>query len=253
MTLDDFDALVRSRLALDELSSIDASLNGIQVASRRPDIRSVATAVDASLETFRRASDSGADLLFVHHGLFWGRELALRDLHYERIRALIEADIALYAVHLPLDQHPELGNNAGMVHALGLSRIEPFGTYHGSPIGFRGHFEQPIAREELIARLFGDAEKTLGVLPFGPADVSSVGVVSGGAPRSVDEAIDLGLDLFITGDASHEIYHRSKEAGINVIFGGHYATEVWGPRLVADWLNSIDGLDAAFIDVPTGL
>ncbi len=253
MTLTEFDQYIRGILPIEEFMRIDSSRNGLQVMRKNQTIRRVACAVDAAMEVFEAAIEARADALFVHHGLFWGREQSLVGAHYERIHYLIENDLALYAVHLPLDADLSLGNNAGMAHKLGLVDIEPFGLYKGIPIGIEGRLAHPTSVDDVIVRLFGDLSAPLGVLRFGTDEVQSIGIISGGAPLEVDQAIDENLDLYITGDASHTAYHRCREAGINAIFGGHYATEVWGVQNVAAQLNQETDIDSFFIDIPTGL
>lgn len=251
--LKQFDAWVRSILAIDEMAGADSSQNGVQVERRNTEIARAAFAVDACMETFERAVDEGADILFVHHGLFWNREQVLTGAHYRRLAYLIEHDLALYAVHLPLDAHPEVGNNASMARALGLENREPFGTYHGIKIGTKGILPRPASVDEIVAKLFGERENTVSILPFGKPLVRRVGIVSGGAPHEVEQAIDEGLEIYITGDADHTIYHRCMEAGIHVLSGGHYATETWGPRAMMERFVRDTGLEAVFVDVPTGL
>lgn len=253
MTVIEFDHYIRSILPIEEFGRIDSSKNGLQVSRRNPEIRRVACAVDAAIEVFDAAITDKADLLFVHHGLFWGREQVLTDTHYERIRRLIENDLALYAVHLPLDADLSLGNNAGMAAVLGLRDIEPFGLYKGVPIGVEGTLPEPMSVDEVNVRLFGDRYAPLGVLRFGVDQVRTVGLISGGAPLEVDQAIEEGLDLYITGDASHVAYHRCREAGINAIFGGHYATEIWGVQNIAERLGRDTDVKSFFLDIPTGL
>lgn len=249
MLLTDFDALVRTTLDFDGFAR-DVAINGVQVARRAPEVQKAAFAVDASLESFRRAAAGGAQLLFVHHGLFWGTQVALRGTLYERVRFLVENDLALYAAHLPLDAHPELGNNIGIARRLGLTGIEPFGIYHGMRIGFKGRLESAQPLERLAALI---SARPLSLLPFGPAEIRSVGIVSGGDPHAVSQAIEEGLDLFVTGDASHEVYHEALEAGINVLFGGHYATETWGVSLMSEFLRTKTDLQTVVLDIPTGL
>ena len=166
MHLVELDAWFRDAMSIDDLEGIDSSLNGLQVTRHTTEISRVAFAVDACLETFRRAVEQQADMLFVHHGIFWGHESRLTGTHYERIRFLIENDLALYAVHLPLDMHPEFGNNAGMAAALGLVELRPFGTYKGQTIGCAGRLPQPRSIEQVAQTLFGGSEHTLGILPF---------------------------------------------------------------------------------------
>lgn len=263
MQLDDFDKLMKGLMAIENLKGTDPSLNGIQVGDLKKEIKTIAFAVDASIESFRRASGQGADLLFVHHGLLWNKqERIVRNL-YHRIKFLIDHDLALYAVHLPLDMHPELGNNIGIAKRLGLTQIESFGLYKGIKIGFKGVLPEPASLDEIKDRLLSKKENCPGFLPFGPEKIKTIGIVSGGDPESGFQAIEEELDLFITGDASHEIYHECLEGGINVIFAGHYATEVWGIQQVAEKLKEMTVLKPAdpgftalkiiLLDIPTGL
>jgi dinuclear metal center YbgI/SA1388 family protein len=253
MHLKDFDTLIREVLDLDEFSGADVALNGLQVANDKQSVEKAAFAVDACLESIRRAAEWGADLLFVHHGLFWGRPLAVTGGHYQRLRALIQADLALYAVHLPLDMHPQLGNNAGLARRIGLQQLEPFGEYRGMKIGFKGSLPEAMSLEQVVRACCGSNEQGINVLPFGPESVSTVGIVSGGAADEAYQAVDEKLDLFITGDASHTIYHHCLEGGINVIFGGHYLTETYGVTLLSEKLRSESNLQTRFFDIPTGL
>ncbi|ULQ58975.1 Nif3-like dinuclear metal center hexameric protein [Brucepastera parasyntrophica] len=234
-------------------AAADPSKNGLQVDNSGKDINRVAFAVDACFETMERAEQAGAGMLFVHHGLFWRDPLCITGSHYKRIKKLLDADMALYASHLPLDAHPECGNNSGLVRRLGLENIELFGEYHGMLIGFRGTLPGPAKLGEITSRLFVNGQKPLHVLPFGPETVRTAGIISGGAGEDVVQAIEEGLDLFITGEISHEIYHTALENRINVIAGGHYQTETVGPGLVAERLGQETGIDTLFIDVPTGL
>ncbi len=257
MTITQLDAWMRSQLAIDDFARIDNSANGLQVTHRRESLEKIAFAVDASLETFYRCADIGAGVLVVHHGLFWGREQLLTGYHYDRIRFLMEHDLALYAIHLPLDAHQELGNNYGIARSMGLENLEPFGEHKEKFIGVKG--ELPRARElfEVQQDVFGIDGNIIRALPFGPPEVRTVAIVSGGGAYEVDQAIEQGIDLFITGDAEHTVYHRCLESGINVIFAGHYLTEVWGVKLLMQRFLEGPGAEqsvgAEFIDVPTGL
>lgn len=253
MTLAELDAHLSETLRISDFARVDASSNGIQVSRTKAEVGKVAVAVDAALETIKRAAEWGADVLFVHHGLFWGSALPITDVHYQRVKALIDADIALYAVHLPLDAHEALGNNAVMAEKLGLKDLAPFGVYKGVEIGWSGALSVPLSSEAIARTLFGSVEELLGLLPFGTAENKTIGIVSGGGTREVADAIDASLDLFITGDASHTVYHHCLEAGINVMFAGHYNTETWGVRAVAKHLEEQCSLETTFIDLPTGL
>ncbi len=253
MKLRELDAYLRTLLRIDDYTRTDSSWNGIQIECSDKEITRVAVAVDAAAETAARAAAWGADLLFVHHGLFWGTGKAVTGVHYRRIREFLNTDIALYAAHLPLDAHEQLGNNAQMAERLGLSDRRPFGEYKGTTIGWAGTLPKPMTSGEVAQTLFGTTDDLLGLLPFGPDRNARVGIVSGGAPHEVEQAIDTGLDLYLTGDASHTIYHHCLEAGINVMFAGHYRTETWGVRAVAGRLGEELGLETTFVDLPTGL
>ena len=155
MKLSDLDAWLRKYLDLDSFEQIDASRNGLQVARKAQEVTKVAFSVDASLETFRRAIEQGAQMLFVHHGILWDRQERFVGAFYERLRALMEGDLALYAAHLPLDQHPEVGNNIGIANHLGLQNMEPFGSYRGTKIGYKGTLPVPARLDEVVLRLTG--------------------------------------------------------------------------------------------------
>jgi dinuclear metal center YbgI/SA1388 family protein len=252
MKLTDFDRWARERLEFEEIDGIDSSLNGIQAGDAGAEITTMAFAVDACMDSFQRAKNEGAQALFVHHGLFWGYDAPLTGVMGERVRFLMKNDISLYACHLPLDRHAELGNNARIVSELGLEEIKPFGEYKGRKIGFKGVLKESADIESLIVRLFGSWESRINVLRFGPSEIRSIGVISGGGTREVSQAINEGLDLYITGDASHNIYHESREAGINVLFAGHYLTEIYGVKAMAETVASELGLKTVFLDIPTG-
>ena len=253
MMLAELDRWLKSFLDLAAFEGIDTSRNGLQVARRAPEVRKAAFAVDASLESFRRAAEWGADLLFVHHGILWDGTPRLVGALFERVRFLVEKDIALYAAHLPLDAHPEVGNNIGIARLLGLEDIQPFGSHRGVKIGVKGVLPSPVSLEEVASRLAGRQGEQVRTLPFGPEKVRTVGVVSGGASGDVAQAIDEGLDLFVTGEAAHGIYHHCLEARIHAIFAGHYHSESFGVRLLADRLARDTGVEATYLDVPTGL
>lgn len=229
----------------------DDSLNGLQVESSR-DAKKVALAVDASFETIQKAKKAGANLLFVHHGLFWGKPVSLSGFLYRRIKLLIESDMALYAVHLPLDLHPTLGNNAQICKVMDWPVVGDFGEYHGSVIGKAVQFQKPILLSKLVGQ-FGkrlDCETTL--WNFGPEKIVHLGCVSGGAVSFLDQAIRRNFDAFVTGEPKHDWYWTAKEAGINVLFGGHYRTETLGVKAVGERIQKELKLETVFIDLPTG-
>ncbi|MDR2445626.1 MAG: Nif3-like dinuclear metal center hexameric protein [Spirochaetaceae bacterium] len=248
--LDDF---FRDILKLDDFTAVDSSLNGIQADNDGADVQKIAFAVDACLETFKRAVSCGAGLLFVHHGLFWGAPLRIEGVLRSRLDFLLKNNLALYAAHLPLDKHSELGNNAVLAVLLGIEDKEPFGLYHGIKIGFKGWLHEPLTVDEAARRISFRGTPPIAVFPFGKASNTSCAVVSGGAAMEAEEAIEEGIDLYVTGESSHSIYHTALEGGLNMISGGHYATEVWGVRKLMERCKQELNIDTEFIDVPTGL
>ena len=255
MKIAEFAAWLDKRLEVEAYRGKDISLNGLQAAASEKSVKKAAFAVDACMESIRRAADAGADILIVHHGFFWGAPLAITGAHYSRVKALLDADMALYAAHIPLDAHPEIGHNACIARAIGLepSSIKPFGEWRGMVIGRMGSFPQEETLDSVLARLFANGEKPAHVLPFGPQNLRTAGIVSGGGGSDLAQAIAAGLDLFITGEIGHEQYHAALEAGISVIAGGHYQTEVFGLNALAKEIAQQTGIETFFVDVPTGL
>ena len=248
-----FDAFARGVLDFASFKTVDSSLNGLQVDNDGSEFTKVAFAVDAGMEVFKRAKEAGAGLLFVHHGLFWGAPLALTGTHRERLKFLLDNNLALYAVHLPLDQHPEFGNNAVLADLLGIENKEPFGVYNGQKIGFKGKLKNPLSTEEAVKRISYMNNLPLGVFPMGKKENLNAAVASGGAAKLAIEALDEGIDLYVSGEASHSVYHNALEGRLNIIAGGHYSTEVWGAkRLMEECIKQLS-VDVEFIDVPTGL
>lgn len=238
---------------LDISSYQDISLNGLQIESSNKEIRKIAFAVDACMDTICRAVDDGADMLFVHHGLFWGRPVAIADNHYQRVKKCIGSDMALFACHIPLDAHPLYGNNAQMALRLGMTSYDPFGEFMGKSIGFKGSLPFPMTAME-IARLLGfDREGGLKVVSFGKDMIGTVGIISGGASGDVVSAVEEGLDLFITGELRHEDYHFVKEHNMNMIAGGHYRSEVFGVQSLMRYVKGEWGIESFFVDSETGL
>lgn len=228
----------------------ERAYNGLQVEGRRP-IERVAVAVDASERAIVGAARSGCDILIVHHGLFWEGSAPLTGRRYRKVSALMETGMALYSSHIPLDAHPEVGNSAVLSRALGMEPAGTFGDYRGLEIGCWGVL--PMLREGLAARL----DEVLGgrvlMIPGGPERVERVGVLTGAGGDMIGQALDAGLDALVTGEGAHHTYFAAMEGGINVYYGGHYATEVWGVRSLAAHLADRFALEWEFIDVPTGL
>ena len=226
------------------------ALNGLQVANQS-DIRKIAAAVDVCAATIRMAAEARAQLLLVHHGLFWTGPRPLTGPHYHRVAGLLAADLALYSSHLPLDLHAEVGNNPVLARQLGVAPKGGFGEVHGETIGVWG--EAQGTRDEFVLRVGELLGVTPRCLPFGPGRVHRVGIVTGAAGSLIGQAAALGLDTFLTGEGVHHSFFDAEELGINVIYAGHYATETVGVRALADHLAGHFGLDAVFLDHPTGL
>ncbi|MGD2143290.1 MAG: Nif3-like dinuclear metal center hexameric protein [Anaerolineae bacterium] len=231
----------------------DKSQNGLQVEG--PDrVSKIAFAVDGCQASFEQAIAEAAQLLIVHHGLFWSEPQCLIGPRFQRVRRLIEGECSLYAVHLPLDAHPQVGNNAEMARLLRLEDTRPFGEYQGLEIGISGTIDPPVDLPGLIGRLVEALGTTpLRVLDYGPAEVRCVGCVSGGAASMVDQAEEAGLDAYITGEPSHAYFHQAAERGLNVLYAGHYATETLGLKALAGHLEDRFELETVFLDIPTGM
>lgn len=237
---------------LDIENYTDPSLNGLQVEGS-DEVGQVAVAVDASLETFEKARDLGADMLIVHHGLFWGAPIAVRGSHKKRLAFLLENEISLYAAHIPLDAHREVGNNWGLAAILEMTDLADFGSFKGKPIGVRGQLPSEMPRRLLANLLEEKLGEPVMMLEGGPEQVGSLGIISGGAAWDLLTAAEQGLDAFLTGEPRHEIFHEAFERGVNALFGGHYMTETVGVNLLAGKLRDIHDLDVEFIYLPTGL
>jgi dinuclear metal center YbgI/SA1388 family protein len=232
------------------IQDYERAANGLQVENRG-NVTRVAAAVDASLATVSLAAAANADLLLVHHGLFWGDSQPWTGRRYDLLRLLLENDIAVYSSHLPLDAHPKLGNNALLCAALELKKLKPFFFDHGQFLGFQS--EARLNRAEVARRL----EKALGgaprIIPGGPETCSRIGVVTGGAGNELKVAVAEGVDTFITGEGAHWTYALAEELGVNVFYGGHYATETFGVKALAKHLSQRFDVPWVFLDHPTGL
>jgi dinuclear metal center YbgI/SA1388 family protein len=253
MTSIELNNYFKTILDIDGCAAIDTSMNGIQVDNDGSDIKKIAFAVDACLETFYRAKECGAGMLFVHHGLYWGSPIRIEGSFRARIAYLISNNIALYAAHLPLDENPAVGNNAVLAKKIGIKNPMPFGLYHGRKIGYKGTLEVPLTIHEAAERISFASRPALSILPFGKKINTSCAIISGGAPMEAMQAIEEGIDLYITGESGHSIYHHALEGSLNMIAGGHYSTEVWGVRAMMERCAGELKIETEFIDVPTGL
>lgn len=237
-------------LKVGDIPDYPGAWNGLQVENTGS-VTSVAAAVDACQATIDRAAAIGADFMIVHHGLFWGKDPRVAGPHGKRIRQLVEHDIALYSSHIPLDAHPEIGNNAVLANRLGLQQTEPFGDFEGISIGLCGRADLDL--QDLVERVKAAVRGPVRLIAAGPQRVRSLGVITGGAGSMIRDAHRAGLDAFITGEGAHHTFFDAEELGVNVIYAGHYATETFGVKALAEHLSERFGVPWEFIDHPTGL
>ena len=234
---------------LDSKRIKDHSQNGLQFEGA-PEVKKIAFGVSASLECIRRAAASGAEMLIVHHGLLWGRSQPFKGPFKEKLGLLFKSGMSLAAWHLPLDKHPSVGNSAQILDILSAGKRKPFGNYDGGMIGLSGVLSKPqssaaIART-LSCALMADAL----CYSFGPKTVRTAGVVSGGGQKMFEQAIEAGLDLYITGEVSEFVQEMARENRINFIAAGHYNTEKTGVWALEKALRRRFKVKTLFIDVP---
>ncbi|MEY2408534.1 MAG: hypothetical protein QOF48_1204 [Verrucomicrobiota bacterium] len=237
-------------LRTSDVADYDGAHNGLQVENRGG-IERIAAAVDASLATIRMAIDAKADLLIVHHGLFWGARHPWTGRNYELMRLMIENNLAVYSSHLPLDLHPRLGNNVQLAGALGLRNLKPFFFEKEQHLGVQASASVPL--KELAKRLELVVRAEPVVLPGGPTICRRIGIVTGGAGAEVKRAAAEGVDTFITGEGPHWTFGLAQELRVNVLYGGHYATETFGVKALGAELSRKFGIPWEFLDHPSGL
>ena len=247
--------LIRSAndwLSVDAIPDYPGALNGLQLANSGQ-VTKIAAAVDACLPVIEEACAAGVNLLVVHHGLFWQGAQRIEGALYRKLKLAMDHDLAIYSAHLPLDVHPELGNNALLYAALELEpAARPFSPWKGMDLGVRATVE--ISRDALLAKVAAATGTTPHFCPGGPTAVKEIGVITGGAGSQIHELAATGIDTFLTGEGPHWSYTAAEELGINLIYAGHYATETFGVKaLAARWAAEFPGLTATFIDHPTGL
>lgn len=228
----------------------DGAWNGLQVENRGR-VRKLAAAVDARRSTIEKAIEAKAGLLLVHHGLFWGHTVPWTGCRYQLMRLLVDHDLAVYSMHLPLDEHPRLGNNILLCRALKLRQPRPFFLTKGRTIGFQSTTK--LDRDELARRLAAVTGCPPVILPGGPRICRRIGVVSGGAGAELRQAATEGVDTFVTGEGPHWTHAAADDLGLNVLYGGHYATETLGIKALAAQVARRFALPWVFIDHPTGL
>ncbi len=223
--------------------------NGLQLESGGKVTR-IAAAVDAGEAVIHKAVACGCDLLIVHHGLLWS-PLRFTGATYRKIKAAMDHGLAIYSSHLPLDLHPTLGNNAQLSRALGFEAWTPAFPYKGQPIGLK--VDASVSVQELRCKLEAILGGPAHLAPGGPGTTRRIGIVSGGAGSEIAQVVDEGCDTFITGEGPHWSYTAAEELGVNVFYGGHYATETFGVKALAAQLAAEFSVPWEFIDHPTGL
>lgn len=230
----------------------DSALNGLQVEGSRT-VGTACCAVDACEESIRKTIRARADLLITHHGFFWGTPQPITGPLATRVRLLLSHGISLYAAHLPLDCHPELGNNIRLARIFDLRETASFGEYRGVSIGIRGNLQREMTPRGVAVKLRSAINARVKTFTFGRSKIRTLGIVSGGGAGLVQAAADAGCDALLTGEGAHAAYHTARESRISLICAGHYATETLGVQALGEHLHRELGIQVRFIDVPTGL
>lgn len=245
-------AFLEGELRVSSIPDYPGAMNGLQLANGGR-VEHVFAAVDASLPAIEAAAAAaaGPSLLLVHHGMFWQGAQPVTGSFYRKLKRAMDAGLALYSSHLPLDIHPEWGNNILLARAIGLKNPEPFFEHKGLLLGIRGGWSGSRGDlQEALQNVLGGSVHTCAA---GPESIRSVGIITGGAGGEVAKVASLGVDSFVTGEGPHWSYTLAEELGANVFYGGHYATETFGVRSVAKFLGERYKIPWSFLDHPTGL
>jgi dinuclear metal center YbgI/SA1388 family protein len=237
-------------LKIQEVEDYPNALNGLHLQNDG-NVTRIGAAVDASEVIIEMAIDRQVDLLIVHHGLFWSGLNRLVEAQFRKIKRAVLTNLAIYSAHLPLDLHPEVGNNILLAQALELGQPEPFFLYKGQKLGFA--ISTKIDRTELLGRLQRVLGQELWICAAGPAEVRRVGIVSGGVGAQLEKAKAEGIDTFVSGEGPHHTFVLAEELRMNLIYGGHYATETFGVRALAEQVSARFALPWLFLDHPSGL
>jgi dinuclear metal center YbgI/SA1388 family protein len=235
-----------------EINSIKDSpnaMNGLQVENTGK-IEKIGLAVDLCQATIEMAVKSKCNMMFVHHGIFWGGLQAVRGQHYKKLASMMQANLGLYSAHIPLDMHPVLGNNRALANLIGLGHLETFGEYGGEKIGLKGQIVATNARE-LGKKLKDKLGASIKVI--GKGKIGTVGLVTGGAGDMVGQAIAENLDCYISGEGANHQFHEAIEGNCVLILAGHYATETGGVKAVGKHLKDKFNIETEFLDYPTGM
>lgn len=251
-SLADITAHLNSTLRITELPDYTNAVNGLQLQNRQGKVTRVAAAVDATLPVVKKAIATRADLLIVHHGMFWSGLQPWTGSTFERMNLALENNLAIYSAHLPLDVHPTLGNNACIAKAMQLVPSGGFLDYKGMSVGVT--CEAALELDEVVSRFTTSLDGgRVHVCAGGPRTTKKIGISSGGSGSEIAAAAKAGVDTFITGEGPHWSYTLAEELGINVLYGGHYATETFGVKALAAHLEQKFSLPWCFVDHPTGL
>ncbi len=247
MKLNELSERLSSLLDIPAFVGADISLNGLQVGDLDSNIGKVAFAVDANMKSIEQAIAAKADMLFVHHGIFWGKPIAVTGRHYDKMKTLLDNKLAVFACHLPLDAHMELGNNAQMAKRLGIVDPKPFSFYKGVYVGVKGSLPRPMLASRIISQLGVRTIPRTVVVGNGKKEIRNIGIVSGDGAFDMYDAMRDGLDALITGEARYSTYNDCVEAGFTMLCLGHYETETFGVKAVEQVVAGM-GLETCFID-----
>lgn len=248
--LDELVTYLDGELKTASIPDYPGAMNGLQLANTGQICRIVA-AVDASLRVIEAAASGGPGLLIVHHGIFWQGIQPITGPYFRKLKIAIDAGLAIYSSHLPLDVHPMVGNNILLARAIGLQDAEPFLDCKGLSIGLCGSWLG--SRQQLADSLTGVLGGPIHICPGGPETISRVGLITGGAGSEVAKVAAAGVDTFITGEGPHWSYPLAEELGLNLFYGGHYATETFGVKAISAAVGSQFGIPCEFLHFPTGL
>lgn len=248
--LEEIVAYLDRELKTHSIPDYPGAVNGLQLANPGQVARVVA-AVDASLPVVKAAAEGGPGLLIVHHGMFWQGVMPVTGAFYAKLKIAMDAGLAIYSSHLPLDVHPELGNNMLLARAVGMTGIQPFFDHKGVTIGVRGDWQgNREALRQVLETVLGSS---VHVCPGGEEAISKVGLITGGAGSEVAKVAAAGVDCFITGEGPHWSYPLAEELGLNVFYAGHYATETFGVRALAQRISEEFTIPWDFVSRPTGI
>jgi dinuclear metal center YbgI/SA1388 family protein len=250
-TLQDLVAFCDQRTRRADVKDFDGAHNGLQIENNGTVTR-IGAAVDAGLRPFEAAIAEGIDFLICHHGLFWNPPIPLAGAHYRKVKAALDGNLAVYGAHLPLDCHPEIGNNALLAKALGLNKIDTFLNYEGNDIATVA--QGPAGgRAELAQKLQALFPETFGAIEYGGEQPKRIGILTGSGQSAVPQLLESGIDTLITGELRQHHFNLAQELGLNLYPCGHYATEVFGVKALAAEAAETFQIEWQFIGQPCRL